>query len=71
MSKTMPYTYEEVYKHLKELQIIEGDLLAGMPMQMQMPPEGQAPEGESQSSPVEQQQSLPEQLPPRSPTAGI
>ena len=71
MSKTMPYTFEEVYKHLKELQMIEGDFLAGMPMQAPIPPVEQAPESEPQPVLVEQQQLLPEQLPPRSPNVGI
>jgi RNase P subunit RPR2 len=77
MSKSMPHTYQEVYKNLKELQMIEADLLAGIPQIVPIDPETQQPVTTEQDQVVEtepiesQSQSLPEQLPPRSPTAGI
>jgi hypothetical protein len=83
MSKSMPYTYEEVYKNLKELQAIESDLAPAIPMPMPMAggPGGQPAQGQEQGQeqesgqvqgqgegiPMDQQEPLPEQLPEQLP----
>jgi hypothetical protein len=72
MSKTMPATYSEVYKNLKEMGLIEADLLANIPQMVPgIPVDGGETTQDAGIAGPEQQQSLPEQLPPRSPTAGI